>query len=129
MGGSGLISSPRDYDRFLTMLAGYGRIGKTRVMSELAVRVGTSNLLPEGASTANSSVSGAGFGAGGRVGLVGDMGTFGWGGAAGTVAFVNFRYGVRGSFYSQYAPSDVYPLHTEFPQTVQLDLAAMRRAA
>ena len=128
-GGAGLVSSPRDYDRFLTMLAGYGRIGNTRVMSELAVRVGTSNLLPEGASLEGTMVAGAGFGAGGRVGLADDLGTYGWGGAAGTVAFVNLRHGVRGSFFTQYMPSNAYPLFTEFPQTVQRDLAAMRHAA
>ena len=47
-GGSGLVSSPRDYDRFLTMLANFGRVGRTQVMGELAVRVGTGDLLPEG---------------------------------------------------------------------------------
>ena len=129
MGGAGLVGSPRDYDRFLTMLLGYGKIDGKRVMSELAVRVGISNLLPEGAASEATMVSGAGFGAGGRVGLAGDMGTYGWGGAAGTVGFANFRYGLRGGFYTQYMPSDTYPLHTEFPKTVQLDLAAMRRAA
>ncbi len=128
-GGAGLVSSPRDYDRFLRMLLGYGKIDGTRVMSELAVRVGTSNLLPEGADIASSMVAGAGFGAGGRVGLAGDAGTYGWGGAAGTVGFVNFRYGLRGGFYTQYMPSDAYPIHSEFPKTVQADLAARRQAA
>ncbi|MFC0590543.1 serine hydrolase domain-containing protein [Novosphingobium aquiterrae] len=125
-GGAGLVSSPRDYDRFLEMLAGYGKIGGKRVMSELAVRVGTSNLLPEGAKTAGTFANGAGFGAGGRVGLGGDAGTYGWGGAAGTVAFVNLKYGLRASLYTQYMPSEAYPVHTEFPQAVQTDLAKMR---
>ena len=126
-GGAGLVSSPRDYDRFLRMLAGYGKIDGKRVMSELTVRVGSSNLLPEGVATKGTMIDGAGFGAGGRVGLSGDLGTYGWGGAAGTVAFVNFRYGMRGSVYTQYMPSDAYPIHTEFPMAVQADLAAMRR--
>ncbi len=125
-GGAGLVSSPRDYDRFLDMLAGYGKIGGKRVMSELAVRVGTSNLLPEGVDTAGSMVAGAGFGAGGRVGLGGDAGTYGWGGAAGTVAFVNLKYGLRASLYTQYMPSDAYPIHAEFPKAVQADLALMK---
>ncbi len=127
-GGAGLVSSPRDYDRFLRMLAGYGKIGGNRVMSELAVRVGSSNLLGEGVATKGTMIDGAGFGAGGRVGLTGDLGTYGWGGAAGTVAFVNFRYGMRGSLFTQYMPSDAYPIHMEFPMAVQADLAAMRRA-
>ena len=126
-GGAGLVSSPRDYDRFLRMLAGYGKIDGKRVMSELTVRVGASNLLGEGVTTKGTMIDGAGFGAGGRVGLVGDLGTYGWGGAAGTVAFVNFRYGMRGSLYTQYMPSDAYPIHSEFPLSVQADLAAMRK--
>lgn len=125
-GGAGLVSSPRDYDRFLEMLAGYGKIGGKRVMSELAVRVGTSNLLPETVSTAGTMAAGAGFGAGGRVGLGSDAGTYGWGGAAGTVAFVNLKYGLRASLYAQYMPSDAYPIHTEFPKAVQADLALMK---
>jgi CubicO group peptidase (beta-lactamase class C family) len=125
-GGAGLVSSPRDYDRFLDMLAGYGKIGGTRVMSELAVRVGTSNLLPEGARTAGTFADSAGFGAGGRVGLGGDAGTFGWGGAAGTVAFVNLKFGLRASLFTQYMPSDAYPIHADFPKAVQADLARMR---
>ena len=128
-GGAGLVSSPRDYDRFLRMLLGYGKIDGKRVMSEPAVRLGTSNLLPEGAAVAGTMIEGAGFGAGGRVGLAGDVGTYGWGGAAGTVGFVNFRYGLRGGLFTQYMPSEAYPLHTEFPRTVQADLAAKRQAA
>src|SRR6185503_18167935 len=40
-GGAGLVSSPRDYDRFLRMLANYGTMGGKRIMSEAAVRMGT----------------------------------------------------------------------------------------
>ena len=51
-GGSGLVSSPRDYDHFLEMLGGFGQIGGTRVMNEQAVRIGTGNLLPAGTAAA-----------------------------------------------------------------------------
>ena len=57
-GGAGLVSSPRDYDRFLQMLLGYGKIDGRRVMGELAVRVGTSNLLPETATTKGTWIEG-----------------------------------------------------------------------
>ena len=85
MGGAGLVGSPRDYDRFLAMITGFGMLGGTRFMSEAAVRVGTSNLLPEGADTTGTFAGGSGFGAGGRVGLGDAAGQYGWGGAAGTV--------------------------------------------
>ncbi len=125
MGGSGLVMSANDYDRFLRMLIGYGKIDGTRVMSELAVRVGTSNLLPEGVSTEGTFAANSGFGAGGRVGLGDTAGTYGWGGAAGTAAFVDFRHGLRATMMTQYMPSDAYGMTTEFTKAVLTDLAAM----
>lgn len=124
MGGAGLVSSPRDYDRFLRMLLGYGKIDGKRVMGELAVRVGTSDILPETATTKGTWVEGQGYGAGGRV----TDGSYGWGGAAGTVAFVNFRAGLRANLMTQYMPSEAYPIHEGFPQAVTKDLAAMQGA-
>jgi CubicO group peptidase (beta-lactamase class C family) len=130
-GGAGLVSSARDYDRFLEMLLGYGAIGKTRVMSEKAVRLGTSNLLPPGAAIKGTWIEGAGFGAGGRVGLGDQAGTFGWDGAAGTIAFADFRHRLRASLFVQIMPSDVYPLLKEFTEAVRGDLipATMKAAA
>lgn len=125
-GGAGLVSSPRDYDRFLRMLLGYGKIDGTRVMGELAVRVGTSNLLPEAVGTAGTMADGAGFGAGGRVGLGAQAGTYGWGGAAGTVAYVSLKLGLRASLYTQYMPSEAFPVNGAFPTAVLADLAAMQ---
>ena len=127
-GGAGLVSSARDYDRFLRMLLGYGKLDGKRVMGELAVRVGTSNLLPEGVSTEGTFAAGAGFGAGGRVGLGAAAGTYGWGGAAGTVAFVDMKHGLRANLMTQYMPAQAYPVQGEFPAAVVKDLAAMAAA-
>lgn len=123
-GGAGLVSSPRDYDRFLRMLLGYGRIDGRRVMGELAVRVGVSNLLPDGVSTKGTFADGSGFGAGGRV----SDGVYGWGGAAGTVGFVSYKAGLRATLMTQYMPSEAWPVHTAFPAAVLKDLAAMSPA-
>ena len=120
-GGSGLISSPRDYDRFLRMLIGGGVFAGRRVMSKAAVALGTSNLLPEGVSTKGTLANGGGFGAGGRVGLGAEAGTFGWGGAAGTIAFADVARGWRAGLYTQYMPSDAYPVHSEFPEVAMSD--------
>ncbi|MCB2089437.1 MAG: beta-lactamase family protein [Sphingomonadaceae bacterium] len=128
-GGAGLVSSPRDYDRFLQMLAGYGTIEGKRVMGELAVRVATSNLLPDGADTAGTFIEGAGFGAAGRVGTGAQAGTYGWGGAAGTVGFVSLKHGLRAGLFTQYMPAETYPLTGEFTGAVLTDLAAMQQAA
>lgn len=128
-GGAGLVSSPRDYDRFLMMLAGGGMIGGTRVMSEAAVRLGTSNLLPATVNLAGSWIENAGFGAGGRVGLGADAGTYGWSGAAGTVGFVNTRIGLRAGLYVQFMPSMALPIQEEFPKAMLTDISAMKKAA
>lgn len=72
-GGAGLVSSARDYDRFLAMLANHGTLDGTTVMPPSAVKLGMSNLLPAGASMASYywPQSGDGFGSGGSVGLSG----------------------------------------------------------
>jgi CubicO group peptidase (beta-lactamase class C family) len=123
-GGGGLVSSPRDYDRFLRMVLGYGMFGKERIMSEEAVRVGTSNLIPGTVDTAGSWVEGEGHGAGGR-----SLGsTFGWGGAAGTLGAVDFKLGLRTGLWTQYMPSDAYPVRDEFLAAMEKDMAAMEAA-
>ena len=121
-GGGGLVSSPKDYDRFLRMLLGYGRIDDKFVMSEEAVRVGTSNLLPATVDTTGSWLEGEGHGAGGRS----KDGSFGWGGAAGTLAAVDFNLGLRSALFTQYMPSEAYPIRDEFLAAMQADLAALR---
>lgn len=124
-GGSGLVSTARDYDRFLRMLLGLGAIDGQRVMSEKAVRMGVSNLLPEGASTKGTLIDGHGFGAGGRV----SDGVYGWGGAAGSIGFVSFTEGLRATLMTQYMPVEAYGVHDDFPLAVIADLAALKEAA
>ncbi|ESZ86120.1 MAG: beta-lactamase [Blastomonas sp. CACIA14H2] len=127
-GGAGLVSSAHDYDRFLAMLVGKGQLGGTRIMSEATALMGMSNLLPSTAVTKGTWVEGQGFGAGGRVGLGNDKGpagTYGWGGAAGTVGFVDHIRGFRASGFTQYMPAETYPFQREFPKMVYDQLQAM----
>jgi CubicO group peptidase (beta-lactamase class C family) len=123
-GGGGLVSSPRDYDRFLRMLLGLGRIDGKFVMSEEAVRVGTSNLIPATVDLTGSWIAGEGHGAGGRS----KGAQFGWGGAAGTLAAVDFDLKLRSCLWTQYMPSEAYPIREEFMAAMEQDLAAMRMA-
>ncbi len=133
-GGSGLASTPRDYDRFLRMLAGHGTFRGTQVMSEAAVRMGTSNLLPATVQQGPSDgglgldLQRYGFGAGGRVGKGLLSGVYGWAGAAGTVGFVDVNSGLRGGLFTQYMPSTAYPLTDEFTTAVLADAFAGRAA-
>lgn len=128
-GGSGLVTSPADYDRFLAMLVGLGTIDGRRVMSEAAVRMGTSNLLPDGVDLSGTYVEGKHFGAGGLVGTGKDEGLFGWSGAAGTIGYAQLRLGLRSSLFVQYMPADKLPIGKEFPIAVSADLAARRKSA
>ncbi|MBW8755771.1 MAG: beta-lactamase family protein [Sphingomonadales bacterium] len=124
-GGAGLVSSPRDYDRFLLMLAGYGRIDGKRVIAEAAVRQGTSNLLPPGVAGPALMAPASDFGAGGRVGVGAEDGIYGWAGAAGTVATVDMKRGIRSGLYVQFMPPNALPLLSEYQQALHADLAAL----
>ena len=118
-GGSGLVCSPRDYDRFLKMLLGYGKIDGRRVMDEQAVKIGTSNLLAEGLNAAHGSkLARSSFGAGGNV----KGKRFGWSGAAGTVNAVDFGNKLRSGLYVQYMPSESFPVRREFEAALAEDL-------
>ncbi|WP_108791880.1 serine hydrolase [Erythrobacter sp. Alg231-14] len=119
-GGGGLVSSPKDYDRFLRMLLGYGKLGNERVMSEEAVRTGISDLIPETVDLTGSWMEGQGHGAGGRS----INGTFGWGGAAGTLAAVDYNAGLRAALWTQYMPSDTYPIRDEYLAALQADMGS-----
>lgn len=124
-GGAGLVCSAHDYDRFLMMLAGQGRIGRTRVMRKKTAMLAMSNLLPAGTDLAGTWLAGQGFGAGGRVSLPGNPGgpgTFGWGGAAGTIAFVNPLTGLRGAGYAQYMPPETLDFSSKLPAAMLKDL-------
>lgn len=127
-GGAGLVMSARDYDRFLAMLLNEGAIGTARVMKAETVRLALSNLLPAGVVFTGIPGTGAqsnagGYGAGGFV-TTADVpggpgaGTYGWGGAAGTIAWVDRKNGVRASAYVNYFPAEKWPLRTQMMQAI-----------
>jgi CubicO group peptidase (beta-lactamase class C family) len=124
-GGAGLVSTPRDYDRFLRMLAQFGQIDGKRVLSEKAVRMGTSNLLPK--DVPGPAIMGpvGGFGAGGRVGLGAEAGIYGWAGAAGTVGMVDMVHGLRSQIFAQFMPADSMQLLPEFQTALKADVMAL----
>lgn len=124
-GGGGLVSSARDYDRFLAMLLGEGETGGVRIMKPETARLAMSNLLTEGVATKGSMIDGQGFGAGGRVSLAGSPtgeGVYGWGGAAGTIGFVDRARGYRVGGYTQYMPADVLPFQAKFGEAFYKDV-------
>ena len=126
-GGGGLVSSARDYDRFLAMLLGEGATGGVRVMKPETARVAMSNLIADSVDRKGTFIDGQGFGAGGRVSLPtspGGEGIFGWAGAAGTIGFVHRKLGYRAAGYTQIMPPDSVPFQNKFGETFFKDVMA-----
>lgn len=133
-GGAGLVTSAADYDRFLHMLQNGGSLDGVRVMKPATVRLALSNLLPAGVfypgavAATGGMTNPQGFGAGGSVTLA-DVpdgpakGTYGWGGAAGTIAWVDPVNRVRATIMVNYLPGDRWPLRTQMGRTIYRDLA------
>jgi CubicO group peptidase (beta-lactamase class C family) len=125
-GGGGLVSSARDYDRFLAMLLGEGETGGVRVMKRETARLAMSNLLADSVDRKGTFIDGQGFGAGGRVSLPtspGGEGIFGWAGAAGTIGFVHRGLGYRAAGYTQIMPPDAVSFQSKFGETFFSDVA------
>lgn len=104
-GGAGLVSSARDYDRFLHMLQNDGILYGVRILRSETAKLARSNLMPAGIVLKGFGPlppnEEAGFGAGGfsttlEVDSMGrHRGTYGWDGAAGTRAWVDAFRRVR----------------------------------
>lgn len=91
-GGAGLLSTVRDYARFLEMMAAGGTLDGQRILSRHSVALMTINHLPPEIPFR----AGTGFGLGfavtldtGQTGQPGSVGEFSWGGAYHTVYFVD----------------------------------------
>jgi CubicO group peptidase (beta-lactamase class C family) len=125
-GGGGLVSSTRDYTRFGQMLLGRGQLGGVRVMKNETAGLMMSNLLPPGLLAMGGT---SGYGAGGRVVLPGQKspsapGSYGWGGAAGTLFSVDPARNALMVFMTQFMPESAYPTAVEIPAAIAKDLAA-----
>jgi CubicO group peptidase (beta-lactamase class C family) len=89
-GGAGMLSTARDYARFLQMILNHGELDGVRILSPKMVDVMTTNQ-----SGMLHSQTGLGFGLGfetvDRLGADGlkSVGSFGWGGAYGSSYFVD----------------------------------------
>ena len=121
-GGAGLVSSARDYDRFLQMLAGGGRIGGIRVLKPATVQLALSNLLPPNVrimgNITSAPVTAGGFGAGGEVFMKNvpqgvHNGTYGWFGAAGSFAYLDPVKHLRVTVMVNYFPDRKWPLYDD----------------
>lgn len=98
-GGGGLVSTARDYLRFLTMIQDGGKLDGHRILKSSTVKLMTSNQLPPKAFPiyfGKDIRHGTGFGLGFSVRTAntswdpaGHVGEYGWGGAASTHYWVS----------------------------------------
>ena len=95
-GGGGMVATTMDYARFLGMLLGNGRLGATRLLGRKTVELMTSDHLGTITGMADLLPPGHGFGLGfavrtqpGMAPFPGSVGTYYWGGAAGTTFWVD----------------------------------------
>jgi CubicO group peptidase (beta-lactamase class C family) len=126
-GGGGLVSSARDYSKFLAMLLGEGQLGRVRVLKTETARVMMSNLMEPGV-IATPTVGTRGYGAGGRSVTIATpggeaIGTYGWTGAFNTQAFVDRASGVYAVLMTQIANWPVNSITAALSKAVYADLA------
>ncbi len=138
-GGAGLVMSAHDYDRFLHMLQNYGELDGKRIMKVETAKLAMSDLLPPGvsfemvaATTGGTAGPRMGFGAGGSVVLEDKensmgAGTYGWGGAAGTAAWVNPGRKIRGTIMVNYFPANKWPIRDDTVKALIADMAKYQK--
>ena len=96
-GGGGLVATTMDYARFLAMLLGNGRLGQTRLLGRKTIELMTADHLGADITAASDLLPpGHGFGLGfavrthaGLAPFPGSVGSYYWGGAAGTTFWVD----------------------------------------
>jgi CubicO group peptidase (beta-lactamase class C family) len=117
-GGAGLLSTARDYARFLEMIRNDGAIDGVRILSPRSVRLMNTNQVG-----ALHSATGLGFGLGfettdrfGANGLA-CVGSYGWGGAYGSTYLVDPETHLTMVFMQQVVPLRG-DLRTRFPTLV-----------
>ena len=107
-GGAGLLSTVRDYARFLQMMAAGGVLDGQRILSPNTVMLMTTNHLAEGILFRPGSGLGLGFSVTqdvGRRGQPGNVGEFSWGGAYHTVYFVDPVQSLVFTYMTQVLPA------------------------
>jgi CubicO group peptidase (beta-lactamase class C family) len=89
-GGAGIVSTARDYARFLQMILNRGEIDGVRILSPRSVDLMTSDQIPT-IYGQNGKGFGLGFETVERLGAIGyySVGSFGWGGAYGSSYMVD----------------------------------------
>ena len=117
-GGAGLVSTARDYARFLEMIRNGGALGGVRILSPRAVALMTTNQVGTLHSTTGLGY-GLGFETTDRFGVTGlePAGAYGWGGAYGSYYRVEPEARVTMLLMIQLMPNTT-DIRTRFPTMV-----------
>lgn len=115
-GGGGLVSTSEDYLKFCIMLLNKGRMGEKQFLKPSTLELMTTNYLPTSIDNYMLAPSpyipvgvGYGFGFGmtlPEATLSGNVGTYGWGGAAHTSFFIDPKAELIAIFMTQLFPPD-----------------------
>lgn len=132
-GAGGLVSTAADYQRFVQMLANGGELDDQRIIGGRTLAFMALNHLPGGATLndrgqstfAETAMEGVGFGLGFSVVVdpaatraVNSVGTYGWGGAASTIFWVDPVEDLTVLFLTQLLPSNTFPIRRQLQATV-----------
>jgi len=124
-GGAGLLSTARDYGRFLQMMLNGGELDGTRLLSPKTVELMTVNHVGTLFAERGPADVGKGFGLGfdvlldlGRWGGYGSEGAFGWGGAYFTNYWVDPHEKLVCVIMTQLQPAGSSDLHNRFRSLV-----------
>jgi len=120
-GGAGLLSTARDYGRFLQMLLNGGEVDGVRLLGPKTVQLMTVNQVGALFAEASPNNAGLGFGLGfevtedvGRSGRYGSLGAFGWGGAYYTNYWADPQEKLVAVVFTQLLPAGSIDLHPRF---------------
>ncbi len=119
-GGGGLVSTARDYARFLQMVLNGGELDGHRILGPKTIQLMTRNNLPD-RILQQKPLRGAGFGLGFAVvldepetGVLNSEGEYNWGGYASTEFWVDPKEDLFAILMTQLIPSGTYPLKNDF---------------
>jgi CubicO group peptidase (beta-lactamase class C family) len=120
-GGAGLLSTARDYGRFLQALLNGGEIDGVRLLGPKTVELMTVGHVGPRLAEAWADRQGMGFGLGfdvvenlGATGKHGSVGAFGWGGAYHTTYWVDPKEKLVALLMTQLLPAGDSDLHAKF---------------
>lgn len=118
-GGGGLLSTTSDYMSFLQMLYHGGKKDGVHYLSRKAIELMTINHLPSGVHPDNDIARGFGLGFGVIIDVaqsqrMGSLGTYYWGGAAGTTFWIDPKEELVPILMRQSLPSDSCPIVADF---------------